>query len=478
MPGSFSRFVPIACALPVFLFGCGQTGPNEVASSSTTTPATSAAADGSAVEADQAAAVGAETQVQKRTPNAGINPKNQVDIVREEIKGGEFQEGPTPFEYLWQPEKQNPEPDEPLNVEVPLGLPELVAYVPKANPLTTAKAALGKQLYFDARISKDGTVSCATCHNPEHGWTDQMPTSTGIKGQIGSRSAPTVLNTVYGRSMFWDGRAPSLEGQSQGPPQNPIEMGEQSYKEIIERLRTIPGYKEQFLKVFGTDVTLDGVSKAIATFERTALSGNSAYDKYTRRDMSALSETQKRGMILFGLRPNSDDPFKTDVKLKKAECTSCHIGFNFTDDQFHNLGVGWNEADKTFADLGRWAITPIGAKYDKELGAFKTPTLRDLSHTAPYMHDGSEQTLEEVVEFYDKGGNPNPQLDKDMKKLNLTKQEKADVVAFMKALDGETRKVELPTLPDGPDGTAPDPKKALTPPSAKAALGNVHGLVR
>lgn len=471
MPGSLSRLVPITFILLMFLIGCSQNSSDEIA------PATSTAADSSTVEAGRAV-VGAEPQVQKRTPNSGINPKNQVDVVKEEIKGGEFQEGPTPFEYLWQPEKQNPELDEPLKVEVPLGLPNLVAYIPGGNPLTTAKAVLGKQLYFDARLSKNGTVSCATCHNPEHGWTDQMPTSIGIKGQTGSRSAPTVLNTVYGRSMFWDGRAPSLEGQSQGPIQNPIEMGEQSYKEIIERLRTIPGYKDQFLKVFGTDVTLDGVAKAIATFERTALSGNSAYDKYTRGDMSVLSESQKRGMVLFGLRPNSNDPYKSDVKLKKAECTSCHIGFNFTDDQFHNLGVGWNEAEKSFADLGRWAVTPIGAKYDKELGAFKTPTLRELSHTAPYMHDGSERTLEDVVEFYDKGGIPNPHLDRDMKKLNLTKQEKADVVAFLKSLDGETRLVELPTLPDGPDGTAPDPKKALTPPSPKAVLGNVHDLVR
>src|SRR5262249_37690304 len=148
------------------------------------------------------------------------------------------------------------------------------------NPMTRSKVELGKQLYFDPRVSNDGTVSCATCHNPEKGWTDDLPVSVGILGQKGTRSAPTVLNTAYGRRMLWDGRAPSLEGQAQGPIQNKIEMGDQSYKEIVERLRGIPGYREQFKKVFGTDVTLDGMAKAIAAFERTALTGNSPYDRY------------------------------------------------------------------------------------------------------------------------------------------------------------------------------------------------------
>jgi cytochrome c peroxidase len=414
----------------------------------------------------------------QRTPNSGINPRQQVDVVREEVKGGEATQGPSPFDYLWQPAKEEPK-DEPLTVEVPLGLQPLItgANVPPANPLTKAKFELGKQLYFDPRVSKDGTVSCATCHNPEKGWTDQLPQSVGIFGQKGARSAPTVLNTAYGRTMFWDGRAPSLEGQAQGPIQNKIEMGDQSYKEIVTRLREIKGYQEQFRKVFGTDVTLDGMAKAIAAFERAAaLSGNSAFDRYNNGDFNALSEGQKRGMVLFGLRQAGDDPYKVDEKLlKKAECTSCHVGFNFTDEQFHNLGVGWDASKNEFKDLGRWAISPIGAKYDKERGAFKTPTLRDLEHTAPYMHDGSEKTLEAVVDFYDRGGNPNPELDKDIKKLNLTAQEKADVVAFLKSLTGEARKVDLPTLPVGPDGKSPDPRAALRPPSApKAALSDVH----
>ncbi len=285
-----------------------------------------------------------------------------------------------------------------------------------------------------------------------------------------------MINTAYGKSMFWDGRAPSLEGQAQGPIQNPIEMGDQSYKMIVERLRKIAGYSEQFEKVFGTKVTLDGMAKAIATFERVAaLSGNSPYDKYNAGDNKALSDSEKRGLILFGLTLNTDDEFKSDAVRQKAKCTLCHQGFNFTDEEFHNLGVGWNEKTGRFADLGRWAIDPIGAKTDSRLGTFKTPTLREVAHTAPYMHDGSLATLEQVVEHYDKGGTPNPALDPDMKKLNLTAQEKADVVAFMKALSGETKKVEelLPALPSGPDGKAPNPRDALKPP-AKVASAPVH----
>jgi cytochrome c peroxidase len=409
-----------------------------------------------------------------------LDTKQLTEVVKEEVKGGEAQEGPTPFDYLWLPSKPELIKDEPLTVAVPAGFTPLVTKVnvPVSNPLTKGKYELGRQLYFDPRVSLDGTVSCATCHNPAKGWTDNMPVSVGIDGQTGSRSAPSVLNTVYGRTMFWDGRAPSLEGQAQGPIQNNIEMGKQSYKEIIERLRKIPGYREQFEKVFGTNVTLDGFAKAVATFERiAAISGNSRYDKYTKdNDMKALSESEKRGMVLFGLRLSPDDDFKAEgVVLQKAKCTLCHAGFNFTDEDFHNLGIGWEPGKDggagKFKDLGRWAVEPYGARFDGSMGAFKTPSVRDIEKTAPYMHDGSLATLEEVVEHYDKGGNPNPALDKDMKKLNLTAQEKADLVAFMKALTGETKKLDelLPTLPPGPDGKTVDPRPALGAPSKKVA---------
>ena len=427
-------------------------------------PGTLAAADASANEGPEKRKI--------VTPDTVFDSKGLSKVVKEEEKGGEAEAGPSPRDYLWQFPDVKLIKDEPFTPAIPRGLPALTlnVNVPAANPLTKGKVDLGKQLYFEPRVSLDGTVSCASCHNPERAWTDNAPVATGIDGSKGDRSAPSVLNTVYGKTMFWDGRAPSLEGQSQGPPQNPIEMGKQTYKQIIERLRGISGYREQFQRVFGTDVTLDGVAKAIAAFERaTALSGNSKYDKYQAGEMNALSEAEKRGMVLFGLRLSTDDDFKTNVTLKKADCTSCHVGFNFTDEQFHNLGIGWDPAKREFKDRGRWAVTPIGALNTPTSGHSRRRPC-DAARTAPYMHDGTLKTLEEVVEHYNKGGHPNPFLDKDVKKLNLTDQEKADVVAFMKALTGEEIKVPLPKLPAGPDGKSPDPASALSSPAAKTAF--------
>jgi cytochrome c peroxidase len=461
-----TRFVrslaPLLLAIPWYLTGCAGEGTETPSTSSVTSMPNSSSPNG--VPSAQPAA-----------PAVALDRSVLATAVKEDTSAADE----TPKNYLWLPAEGPPPTDEPLAVAVPTGLVALTpkVVVPAANPLTKAKYELGKQLYFDPRVSKDGTVSCATCHNPEKGWTDNLPVSVGILGQKGKRSAPSSINTAYGKSMFWDGRAPSLEGQAQGPIRNPIEMGDQSFKEIVERLRAISGYQEQFHKVFGTDVTLDGLAKAVATFERTLLSGNSPYDRYSRGDMKALSESQKRGMVLFGLRLDNEDEYKPDVVLKKANCTSCHVGFNFTDEQFHNLGVGYNAKDGTFADLGRFGATPIGAKNPAEIGAFKTPTLRDMTRTAPYMHDGSEATLEQSVDFYDRGGNPNPYLDEDIKKLNLTAAEKADLVEFMKALTGDEVKVELPTLPVGPDGKSPDPRAALKAPSAGAALAEPHGVL-
>jgi cytochrome c peroxidase len=464
-------------ALAAALAGCGGSG-NETSS---TAPPT--AVDGTEAPGKVAREVTGDksTTGEPVMPVRQVDPKHLVDVVKGDVTGGEAAAGGSPENILWLPPDLKLVKDEPFTVEVPKGLQPLTAFIPSANPLTKAKVELGRQLYFEPRVSLNGTVSCGTCHNPEKGWTDNLKTSVGIDGQVGGRSAPTVLNSVYGRSMFWDGRALSLEGQAQGPPQNPIEMGKQSYQDIVERLRKVSGYREQFQKVFGTDVTLDGMVKAIAAFERAfALSGNSAYDKYNAGDMKALSDSQKRGMVLFGLRLSEDDDFKTDVVLKKADCTSCHAGFNFTDELFHNLGIGWDPKTGKYADLGRFIIAPVGAKNPTEYAAFKTPTVRDAARTAPYMHDGSLATLEEVVEHYNKGGNPNPALDKDIKKLNLTAQEKADVVEFMKALTGEPIKVALPTLPAGPDGKTPNPADALNTPGPKTAQAGVFhpGLVR
>lgn len=466
--GSTTRWA-LAPAL-LALVGCGGTGNEE---KEATKPPASAEESKDATASKAGSNAGKDAPPRLITPDRQVDPKKLVEVVEQEVKGGE-NASPSPESVLWLPSDASLIQDEPLKVTVPLGLSPLTlnVNVPASNPLTKGKFELGKQLYFDPRVSLDGTISCATCHSPEKGWTDQMPVSVGIDGQTGGRSAPTVVNTVYGRTMFWDGRAPSLEAQAQGPVQNPIEMGKQSYEDIVKRLRQIPGYQEQFRKVFGTEVTLDGMAKAIATFERVAaLSGNSKYDKYNQGgELNALSESEKRGMVLFGLRLRSDDEFKPNVTLKKADCTSCHSGANFTNEQFHNIGIGWNKEKNDFADYGRFVISPIGSKNNAELGAFKTPTVRDIEKTFPYMHDGSLKTLEEVVEHYNKGGNPNPNLDKDIKKLNLTKSEVADVVAFMKALTGETKKIEMPTLPAGPDGKAPNAHASLKPLTKPASV--------
>ncbi len=467
-PLTYVVLAPLIASASLLLGGCGGAGTSNAQNAP---PSGQAKVQGPAADPAKGQKSGDLT-----TPNTRIDLDKAEPIVKNEVKGGEDAKGPTPMVYLYQEPDLKAIHDEPYELVAPNGFPPVASVIPAANPMTKGRVELGKQLYFDPRISLDASVSCASCHDPAKGWTDNLKVSVGINGQKGGRNAPTVLNTLYGKTMFWDGRAPSLEGQAQGPIQNKIEMGDQSYKQIVERLRAISGYKEQFLKVFGTDVTLDGMAKAIAAFERTAISANSPYDQYTTGDpdepatFGKLTESQKRGMALFGLSPRDEDPFKVDKALvKKANCTACHAGFNFTDEQFHNLGVGFDAAKNKLADLGRFEITPIGSKNPAELGSFKTPTVRDAARTGPYMHDGSEKTLEQVVEFYNKGGNKNPTLDPEMKSLNLTDAEKTDLVAFMQALTSPKVVVALPTLPSGPDGKSPDPRSALNAPSAKTA---------
>jgi len=310
---------------------------------------------------------------------------------------------------------------------LPLGL-KSAPEVPADDPLTDAKVELGKILYFDKRLSRDGTVSCATCHDPAKGWTDRSPVSTGIKGRKGARSAPTVLNAAYMEVQFWDGRAKTLEDQAKGPIENPVEMGF-THRELADRLAGLAGYAPYFRKAFGDPtIDIDRVAKAIASFERTVLTGNSPYDRWLAGDKTALSAAAVRGQALF------NDP-------KKGNCAICHDGFNFSDSAFHNLGVGMKA--KT-PDLGRYAVT----KEEKDKGAFKTPTLRNLADTAPYMHDGSEKTLRQVVEFYDKGGEKNPWLDGRIRPLGLTSREIDDIAAFLDALNGDKVLVTPPRLPD------------------------------
>ena len=295
----------------------------------------------------------------------------------------------------------------------PLGLVPIIW--PADNPYTPEKAELGRLLYFDSRLSADGAISCATCHDPKHAFTDGAAVSTGIKGQKGGRSAPTVINRGYSLAQFWDGRAATLEAQAVGPMANPIEMGN-THTGVVTTIQAIPGYHSLFARAFGTEeISIDHVAKAIATFERTVLSGNAPYDKYKAGNRSAMTTQQVRGMKVF---------------FDKAKCDQCHEGVNFTSNMYANLGVG---SDKPKPDEGRYAVT----KDPKDWGAFKTPTLREIAQTAPYMHDGSLKTLDEVVDFYDKGGIANKNKDDRIKKLNLTDQDKKDLVSFLQALSGE-----------------------------------------
>lgn len=298
-------------------------------------------------------------------------------------------------------------------VQVPLGLVPI--QWPADNLYSKQKVDLGRLLYFDNRLSADNSVSCASCHHPKFAFADGSAVSVGIKGQKGGRSAPTVFNRAYSLAQFWDGRVASLEDQAKGPMENPVEMGN-THAGVVARVIGIPGYKVLFEGAFGAgEINIDQVAKAIATYERTVLSGNSPYDRYRAGKKNAMTANQVRGY---------------DVFVNKAKCDQCHEGINFTTNAYHNLGVG---TDRPNPDEGRSAIT----KNPADWGAFKTPTLREIANTAPYMHDGSLTTLRDVVDYYDKGGLPNKNLDEKIKPLHLTEQNKNDLVDFLKALSGE-----------------------------------------
>ena len=337
--------------------------------------------------------------------------------------------------------------------EAPLGLTtKLATVIPADNPLTPAKVELGRQLYFDKRLSRDATVSCATCHDPARGWTDCAGVSTGIQGQKGGRSAPTVINRILGRSQFWDGRAATLEEQAVGPIGNPIEMGFTT-DDAAKLLNTLPGYRVQFEKVFGGPATPERIGKALAAFERTILSGANKNDHYEaakplfdwdpaeEKDLDFKAKAEKVLEAEREHRMSASAERGRELYFGKASCSLCHVGEDLTDELFHNLGLGF---DKAKPDLGRFDKTKVEA--DK--GAFRTPSLRNIALTAPYMHDGSLRTLREVVEHYDKGGIKNPWLSNKMVPLKLTEQEKQDLVRFMEeALTGTITEVEVPRLP-------------------------------
>jgi len=301
-------------------------------------------------------------------------------------------------------------------LKIPFGLEETAVVIPADNPLTIKKIELGRMLFFDRRLSEDNTIACASCHLAKFAFTDGMPVSTGIRGQKGGRSAPVSFNRVFSSVQFWDGRAATLEEQSVGPFTNPIEHGFVKHDIMIAKMKKIPGYQMLFMQAFGEDITIGNVGKAIASFQRTVLSGNSPADRFDQgQEAGAISEAAQRGLLLF---------------REKARCTKCHSGFNFTDEKFHNLGLGW---DDNKVDLGRYMVT----KNAEDIGAFKTPTLREIARSAPYTHDGRFKTLEEVVNFYNKGGVKNPHQDPLIIPLELTVQEKHDLVEFLHTLNGE-----------------------------------------
>jgi cytochrome c peroxidase len=328
--------------------------------------------------------------------------------------------------------------------KLPIGVsPQLYAIaVPPGREPTPEMAALGEMLFTDKRLSIDNTVSCSTCHDPAKGFVDHKVTSEGVGGQRGTRNAPTILNAMFQASMFWDGRAATLEDQAKLPILNPIEMGQKSPDDVVAKVRGIPELAEPLKRLNGRDPTYDDIAAAIASFERTQYSGNAPFDRFIAGDEQAIDESAKRGWVLFN---------------GKGRCTGCHevnaINPLFSDQKFHNIGIAAHkqnfpdlarEALKVvrsgdqkqvdelalgtkFSELGRFLVT----KHQDDVGAFKTETLRNIGITAPYMHDGSLTTLWDVMDHYNKGGVPNPYLDGGMQRLGLTESEIDDMVAFL-----------------------------------------------
>jgi len=309
-----------------------------------------------------------------------------------------------------------------IAIQAPLGLPPVP--VPGNDPVTAEKVALGRALFYDTRLSSDNTVSCATCHNPLLAFTDGSRRSTGVGGKTGKRNSISLLNAAYDPVQFWDGRAATLEAQAGVPMQDPDEMN-QPHAITVAKLQRDPALRRSFDAAFGPGpITIGKIEEAIASFERLLVSGDSAFDRYQfGGDKTALSPAAVRGLAIFR------DP-------GKGNCASCHtIGSRyalFTDGKFHNTGEGV-DGEGNLTDLGRYAQTRI----DADRGAFKTPSLRNVAESAPYMHDGQLKTLQDVVDFYAGGGNSNPYLDAKMKPVPLTARDRADLVEFLKSLTGE-----------------------------------------
>lgn len=304
----------------------------------------------------------------------------------------------------------------PFRVTAPLGLDEFFP-VPEENQLTPAKVELGRRLFFDPLLSADRRVACASCHRPEHVFADNAPRAVGVYGRVGKRNAPSLLNVAYGRVFFWDGRVDSLEQQVLRPIQDSLEM-DLALDQLVARLHSDSNYRAAFRRVFGRDVTEGHAARALASYLRTLRSGDAPIDRFRAGDTTALSPDAQLGLRLF---------------VGRANCAACHSGPIFSDEDFHNTGVSWGSGD-----LGRFAVS--GDETDR--GAFNTPSLRNVACTAPYMHDGSMRTLDEVIDFYDRGAGvggqagvpPNRYLDPELRPLRLASREKAALHAFLKSL--------------------------------------------
>ncbi|MFK7819326.1 MAG: cytochrome-c peroxidase [Planctomycetaceae bacterium] len=355
----------------------------------------------------------------------------------------------------------NPANHQVLDFDLPLGMKAGISQVKgiKKNPLTRAKIELGRQLYFDTRLSKSNTVSCASCHHPDEGYGRHTDFGVGIDGLKGGRNSPVSYNRILSDLQFWDGRADSLEAQAVGPIANPIEMGN-THENAVKTVAGIEGYAMQFAKVFPDGVNIDNIGKAIASFERAIVTGPSPYDyvdafqPFAEMDEDDLADLEEDDEELFakykGLKqmmrenPMSESAMR-GMKLffnKEVNCSACHLGANLADEKFHNLGIGMEKIGED-TDWGRFVVT----KKEEDKGAFKTPTIRNVALSGPYMHDGSLKTLEEVVEHYAKGGTPNKWLSDKIRKFKATPQDKADLVEFMRACTGSFPRVFTGRLP-------------------------------
>jgi len=295
--------------------------------------------------------------------------------------------------------------------------------IPADNPITLAKATLGRQLYYDHRLSGDGSRSCYSCHTVENGLTDGLPTAIGAYEKKLTRSAPTMWNVGYHENWYWDGRASTLEGQARAAWTGG-NMGARNTDSVIAVINAIEGYKSQFQSVFGEDATADNIPQALATYMRTIISDDTPWDRWQKGDSSAISTAAKRGAEVF----------------ENSNCDACHSGVLFTDLQFHNVGVGMAAEDY---DVGRFKVT----NEEQNRGAFKTPTLRDIARSGPYFHNGYASTLIEAVKIMTGGGIANPHLDALLEPQELTDQELADLLEFLGTLSQDSNLGDMPELP-------------------------------